>query len=502
MKSKKILISALTVVINLSMITAQVGIGTTTPDPSSILHLNSTSKGLLLTSIALTSATDSNTISSPAVGLLIWNNGLGGFTPAGLYYWNDNKWNSLSAGNSLGWNTTLGNAGNNAGSNTAMFIGTSTQDDLYFKVKSNTMGHLGINDGVNFGRSSNSGQYAVAIGYNTNALSNGSTAIATNSSANGDRSMAIGYNAKSQSNESSAFGVNSITQGDRSMVLGYNAKTQSNDSSAFGVNSTTNGDRSMALGYNAKTQANDTSAFGIGSYAEGDRSMALGYNAKTQAHDTSAFGINANAQGVRSMALGFNAKTQSDDSSAFGINSEASGIQSIALGFNAKAATQGSSALGASTNAGGQNSTVIGFGATTTQNNAVVIGNLSANIGIGTSTPDKNAKLDVNGQYKLGEKGSLHKNMISFETTSSITVSNLGAGQTTTFNIPIPAAFITSGTKATVIVTPRDNSLGTKFAISNPRLTATNNVTVNVTNTTSGSESFNSTHFYVTINEF
>lgn len=71
---------------------AQVGIGTASPDPSAILHLESNSKGFLLPRIALTSSTDVVTIPSPVAGLLIYNTGLGGLTPEGIYQWKSGGW--------------------------------------------------------------------------------------------------------------------------------------------------------------------------------------------------------------------------------------------------------------------------------------------------------------------------------------------------------------------------------------------------------------------------
>ncbi|MFC7774288.1 hypothetical protein [Flavobacterium sp. GCM10027622] len=74
---------------------AQVGIGTTSPHPSSILHLESDSKGFLLPRIALTSRADVTTIASPIAGLLIYNTGLGGLTPEGIYQWKSGGWNLI-----------------------------------------------------------------------------------------------------------------------------------------------------------------------------------------------------------------------------------------------------------------------------------------------------------------------------------------------------------------------------------------------------------------------
>ncbi|GEN70897.1 hypothetical protein CLA01_09690 [Chryseobacterium lathyri] len=52
---------------------SQVGINTTTPNPSSILDIVSTNKGLLIPRVSLTGNTDVTTIPNPANGLLVYN---------------------------------------------------------------------------------------------------------------------------------------------------------------------------------------------------------------------------------------------------------------------------------------------------------------------------------------------------------------------------------------------------------------------------------------------
>lgn len=84
---------------------AQVGIGTTTPDASSVLDITATDKGMLVP--RLTQA-QKNTIASPANGLLIYQtNGATGF-----YYYNGTIWQSLtSAKNTLDQAYDEGGAG-------------------------------------------------------------------------------------------------------------------------------------------------------------------------------------------------------------------------------------------------------------------------------------------------------------------------------------------------------------------------------------------------------
>ncbi|WP_449398277.1 hypothetical protein [Chryseobacterium wanjuense] len=219
------------------------------------------------------------------------------------------------------------------------------------------------------------------------------------------------------------------------------------------------------------------------------QSTAIGYNAKTTANESSALGNNSVAAGFQSVALGYNAKTNANSETAVGYGSFTNGQNSTAVGSGASAT--------------GQNSTAIGYQASTSQYNAIVLGDNNANIGIGTSTPNVNAKLDVNGQYKLGERGTISKNQISFETWPSVSVNNLPSGKSTTMTITIPPALIPSTTRGTIVVSPAGDFAGnSNFAISNPRLTSNAVITINLTNISGNAESLYSSHFYVTINEF
>ncbi|MEO8516103.1 MAG: hypothetical protein ABI426_05125 [Flavobacterium sp.] len=75
---------------------AQIGIGTNTPNASSVLELNSTKLGFLLPRVGLTSSADITTITSPAKGLIVYNTGSAGLSPAGLYQWGSGTWNPIA----------------------------------------------------------------------------------------------------------------------------------------------------------------------------------------------------------------------------------------------------------------------------------------------------------------------------------------------------------------------------------------------------------------------
>lgn len=87
------------------MTTAQnVGVNATgaAPNASAGLDVDFTNKGLLLPRVALTSATDVVTITTPATGLMVYNTGTGGTSPnditPGQYYFNGTKWIRYAAG--------------------------------------------------------------------------------------------------------------------------------------------------------------------------------------------------------------------------------------------------------------------------------------------------------------------------------------------------------------------------------------------------------------------
>lgn len=82
---------------------SQVGIGTETPDTSSILDITASDKGILLPRVSLGDVSDTmlDGTNTAAFGLLIWNNNAAttGGNGIGLYYFDtDSTWKKLSTG--------------------------------------------------------------------------------------------------------------------------------------------------------------------------------------------------------------------------------------------------------------------------------------------------------------------------------------------------------------------------------------------------------------------
>ena len=122
----KFLLSVISSVAVLQITTAQnVGINNNgdTPDPSAMLDVSSTTKGMLTPRMTQAQL---NTIATPATGLLIYQTDN---TP-GFYYYNGTTWTLLATGANNDWKL----AGNTSTVDGTNFIGTT--DNIPFTIKS------------------------------------------------------------------------------------------------------------------------------------------------------------------------------------------------------------------------------------------------------------------------------------------------------------------------------------------------------------------------------
>ncbi len=75
-----------------------IGINQANPDASALLDMTSTERGLLIPRVDLDDATTAAPVTSPAEGLLIYNET--GTEPHGFYYWDGTLWVMFSSGSS------------------------------------------------------------------------------------------------------------------------------------------------------------------------------------------------------------------------------------------------------------------------------------------------------------------------------------------------------------------------------------------------------------------
>lgn len=77
-----------------------IGIGTTSPDPSAALDISAANKGVLVPKVALVNTTLASPVTNPAIGLLIYNTTVDTELSSGFYYWNGSLWEKIGTGTS------------------------------------------------------------------------------------------------------------------------------------------------------------------------------------------------------------------------------------------------------------------------------------------------------------------------------------------------------------------------------------------------------------------
>ncbi len=242
-----------------------VGIGTNTPDQSSLLDLQSNTKGFLTPRMT---AKQKEEVINPAQGLLIFQtDGKAGFQFFNGKEWkplSDNEAKSITDANNWG---LLGNTGLNAAAN---FVGNIDDIALTFRVNNLRSGYIGSDNGAQLQRTffgyeaglNNTGQANIGIG--GRALKGNGAGPFT-----GGFNLALGtnvLNANTTGSSNMGIGTNSLfsnVTGSRNTAIGTNSlfASTANDNVAIGgdaLNGTVGGGN-VAIGSGAGTGA------GIGS---------------------------------------------------------------------------------------------------------------------------------------------------------------------------------------------------------------------------------------------
>lgn len=381
--------------------TGAVGIGTTTPNASSILDITSINKGLLVP--RMTQA-QKGAIVSPATSLLVYQTDFG----KGFYYYTGSAWASLGV----------------KGLNNNIFIGQSAGED-----NSTAKGNIGFGKGAlkkNTSRSNliaigDSALYTNGVGVNSSFQANYNTAVGAKALRNntvGAWNTAYGYMAlysNTTADYNTAFGseaLQSATYGVGNTAVGYHTLQKTNGfyNVAVGkdaLNSNTSGSDNVAIGkealFNNETRSGNiaigslalySNETGVANSYEAINNVAVGFEALTD-----------NSTGFNNTGIGYFALHRNDvgfNNTAIGsyaINSNTSGFYNVAIGDNTMVQnTTGSqnTALGHSTMVGNvtgtyntcvgaysgmsdalTNSTVVGNNAYVTTSNAIAVGNTS-----------------------------------------------------------------------------------------------------------------------------
>ena len=335
---------------------AQVGLGTLNPDASAALDITSSSQGLLLPRLALTSNSDTKTVASPANGLVVFNTAATVGGAAGLVvntgtaqnpFWQplaDNLGNHTATQNLNMQGNALVGSGNDLG----QLVGIGIRSDGGLNMCQNTPGS-NIFIGYLNGSNNTSGQFNIFLGRNCGQFNT-----------TGEKNIFIGQN-------TGYFNTSGVSN----TFVGQ----QSGFSNSTGYNNTFVGQNS---GHETTTAGNDT-FFGQNSgtaNTTGSSNTYIGANvapvSTTGSNNTfvGQYAANQNTTGSYNTAVGQGAGGAS-----------ATGSNGTYLGYSAAPTADGLT-----------NSTAIGFMAQVGQSNALVLGgtgSYAVNVGIGTTTPSQ-----------------------------------------------------------------------------------------------------------------
>ena len=448
---------------------SQVGIGTETPEASSVLDINSTSKGLLVPRMT---QIQKNAILNPATGLLLYQTD----GTVGFYSYDGSNWllliNNLSHtgdhNTAIGAQTIINSTGSG---NTA--LGYRAGETL-------TTGSNNILIGKNANVSSNNLSNAIVIGAGaivnaSNKIQLGDTNI-TNVGTSGsitagaitipntdglanqvlktDGSGILSWTTPSTSTPTFLYGTENILLDGttspnvgtmhRSVGLGYltlNNVTTGSKNVAIGSRSmkdNTTGYMNVGIGWNSLTknttggrnvaiggsEALDANTTGTNNVAIGDRSMTYNVSGQSNVAIGSNSLLNNNSGNYNTMVgveAGSSIRTENgntgNDNVGLGYRAlqlNYSGDKNVAIGWDALRRTKGSGNIGLGFKAGfynvdGNNNTFIGINAGIGSSNATNLSNATA---LGN-----NAIVDASNKIQLG-----NSNITNVETSGSITV--------------------------------------------------------------------------------
>lgn len=397
-------------------------------------------------------------------------------------------------------------------------------------------------------------QYNIALGYNAQAITSSQTiAIGQSSKATGFQSIAFGSSAQATtSSQTLAIGVSATATGFQSTAIGNSASATGTNSTAIGNGASATTANTLILGNGVNvgigttTPSNKLSVLSTSDplYLSGVQATATfttdslltiyngvvkktPYSSLSSASSWFLTGNSGTTAGTNFIgttdAIDFVAKTNSTER----IRITSSGNVGIGTGNpqqslsvnNGVNIDQGNTNSGSSTNAlsfGSSSGEAIGSKRTaggnqygldfyTAYNNRMVITN-AGRVGISTTNPL--AGLDVNTNFKLGDLGTVNKNVVSFASTLGSTSLSAGSMSSTTFaasstdvtiTISSSANYLTS-TQATVTVSPSFD-LPAGVSIASARMISTTQLKIRFVNASTTAANISGS-LYITINEF
>ncbi len=309
---------------------SQVGVGTTAP--TGALDITSTTNGIVIPRVALTSKIVSAPVVNPqggalVSGTLVWNTATAGASPnnvlPGFYYWSGTAWIGFTGANSNDWSIS-----GNSGTTTSNYVGTSDAVDLKLstsgaeKMRVLSNGQVVINNtgvpiaGDRFSSYATGADFAVN-GYSTltgtgiygqnTGTGYGVYGSAVNFGTVGVSTGSIGV--FGQGNAAAGSGVYGTSSGANGTgVFGYSTGTTSDG--VYGQSTVALGNGVWGVGNNATGSGvlgSSTGSAGIGVFGSATGANGAGvYGTSSKAAGTGVFGVNTQASGTAIVGVGNN----------------------------------------------------------------------------------------------------------------------------------------------------------------------------------------------------
>ena len=223
-----------------------------------------------------------------------------------------------------------------------------------------------LRNGLATGTGPNVSANGLALGYGTNALIFGTTALGNNAGALGADTTAIGSNASASGVGATAVGNGATASAVGATSLGDGAVAANVRTTALGNGATATGAHTTALGRSATASAQNSTAIGGSTAASGVGATSLGHSATASGIYATALGVGTTASDFSSTALGQSASASGIYATALGVGTTASGESAIAVGYDATANYIRTTALGHMAHVTGANQLQLGGSATTT----------------------------------------------------------------------------------------------------------------------------------------
>ncbi len=157
-----------------------------------------------------------------------------------------------------------------------------------------------------------------------------------------------------------ALGYNNMATSSHSTSWGFGTMASGTTATAWGSETNAWGSRSTAWGRLSLAEGPLSTAWGEGTEATANRSTAWGEAAAATSASSTAWGVRTIASGLQSTAWGYESIASANTTTAWGSGTVASGLRATAFGFQAEASGQNATAWGVYTTAPSYGETVIG----------------------------------------------------------------------------------------------------------------------------------------------